>query len=628
MSRILAALLIFVSFQIYATTSGRVFLMSRAEYKDLEANNKLIKEAVKNIYGFAPGDLGYKMDIFKAEIKQGDDPFIVYFPDPEAEKKLRLVNQVLKNEGLSYLTLRIKINLEKSILKKSLRDELDEDNTFEINMAVVGSDQVFVTEPLDKQVYNEMLEKGNFVDKTFKKYFGENVFNLNYHIEVLQTTACLIRDISKLECSAIYTLSGTRDEAYESFVSQITSFKFRNSFVYFDVLVSKEKSRLIQKADDAVITDADKTEHIRFYYCAPENNAMPGYGTLREPIGRLVNLKGVPVASVEMLLKDSLDNTVSTVTTDVNGMFTFVPPIIKGQYKLQLGKNAKEQGYYLFSKSDKQSGEFKKENNQFHCKLTLLNNYGTAPSLTDSDFISNIKARLVVVANKTAPLNYETVELVDEKDNLLQSKKTDENGGFEFNGINLKEIYTIRLPNYKEKIANERIYLANSKNELLARVNKNESGKFSYKVIPGEAHYITEMIESDVSFTFIKKKAIKPQDIVIREMVYFDLNSFELNPQAKGVLDKILLILTDHPEFKLEVISHTDARGDLIENQKLSLKRSEVVVNYFVTSGIHPLRLTPKGEGETIPLNACTDGAVCTEDEHKMNRRTEFKFFQ
>ena len=628
MNRLLTAILILFSFYLNATSSGRVFLISRAEYKDLEANNKLIKEAVRNIYGFAPGESGYKLDIFKAEIKQADDPYIVYYPDPEAEKKLKLVNEVLKNDGLSYLTIKIKINIEKSILKKSLRDELDEDNTFEINMAVVGSDQVFVTEPLDKQVYNEMLDKGNFVDKTFKKYFGENLFNMNYHIEVLQTTACLIRDIRKPDCSATFTINNTTDQAYKAFVSQITSFKFRNSFIYFDILVSKEKSRLVQKANDAIIKDADRTEHIRFYYCVPENNARPGFGTLREPKGRLVNLKGIPVASIELVMKDSSDKTVSTAVTDANGMFTFNPPLSKGTYKLQIAKNAKEQGYYLFSKSDKQSGEFRKENNTFDCKVSILNNYGTTQSISASDYVSNLKARLVVISNKTAPLKNETVELVDDKDNLLQSGKTDENGGFEFNGINLKEIYSIRLPNYKEKVANERLYLANSKNELLARVNKNESGKFSYKIIPGEAHYLAEMKESDISFNFSKQKSIQPQDIIMREMVYYELNSFELNQQAKDVLDKIFVILTDHPEFKLEVISHTDARGDQNENLKLSFKRSEAVVNYFVTSGVDPLRLTARGEGEARPLNACSDGVACAEDEHKMNRRTEFKFFR
>lgn len=627
MKRFVVIIFFFISSTVFSANSGRVFLVSKNEYKDLEGNNKLIKEAIRNIYGFAPGEEGYKLDIFKAEVSYDEEPFFTYFPDPEAEKKLKMVNSILKFDGLSYLTLRIKVNLDKCILKKSLREELDENSTFEINIAVVGNEQVFVTEPIDKQVFNEMIAKGNFVDKTFKKYFGENLFNMNYHIEILNTTACLIRDIRKPECSATFTIGAINEPSYQAFVSQVTSFRFRNSFIYFDVLVSKEKSRLIQKANDAIIRDADRSEHIRFYYCVPENNSLAGLGTLRDPVGRIVNHKGVPAANTEIFLLDSIGNTISTQFTGANGTFSFSPPMLKGNYRLQLGKTSKEQGYYLLSKSDKQSGEFKKEKNQFECQLRLLNNFGALSKISPADFVSNIKARLVVVSNKINPLKNETIELVDEQNKLLQTKKTDDNGAFEFNGVNLKEVHSIRLPDYKEK-QNERIYLANSKNELLAKVNKNESGKFSYKIIPGEAFYLTEMKETEVSFNFSKQKFLDPKDIVFREMVYYDVNSFELNPQALTSLEKILVLLTDHPEYKLEVISHTDARGNQNENLKLSLKRSQSVVNYFVTSGIDPLRLSALGEGELKPLNTCADGVLCTEEEYKMNRRTEFKFFK
>jgi outer membrane protein OmpA-like peptidoglycan-associated protein len=45
-----------------------------------------------------------------------------------------------------------------------------------------------------------------------------------------------------------------------------------------------------------------------------------------------------------------------------------------------------------------------------------------------------------------------------------------------------------------------------------------------------------------------------------------------------------------------------------------------------VNNKIEQTRIKPVGMGETIPLNTCTDGVKCTEEEYKMNRRTEFKF--
>ena len=40
--------------------------------------------------------------------------------------------------------------------------------------------------------------------------------------------------------------------------------------------------------------------------------------------------------------------------------------------------------------------------------------------------------------------------------------------------------------------------------------------------------------------------------------------------------------------------------------------------------GISPERLTGKGYGERMLVNNCTNGVKCTEEEHQLNRRTEF----
>ena len=36
-------------------------------------------------------------------------------------------------------------------------------------------------------------------------------------------------------------------------------------------------------------------------------------------------------------------------------------------------------------------------------------------------------------------------------------------------------------------------------------------------------------------------------------------------------------------------------------------------------------RIKPVGYGESIILNQCIEGVSCTDDEHRFNRRTEFK---
>ena len=49
-----------------------------------------------------------------------------------------------------------------------------------------------------------------------------------------------------------------------------------------------------------------------------------------------------------------------------------------------------------------------------------------------------------------------------------------------------------------------------------------------------------------------------------------------------------------NPTVKLEVLSHTDSRGDDASNLTLSQKRSKAVVDYLASKGIDIARLTPR----------------------------------
>lgn len=48
-------------------------------------------------------------------------------------------------------------------------------------------------------------------------------------------------------------------------------------------------------------------------------------------------------------------------------------------------------------------------------------------------------------------------------------------------------------------------------------------------------------------------------------------------------------------------------------------------VQYIIANGIDQKRLTYKGYGEKKLVNHCANDLVCTREEHRQNRRTEFK---
>ncbi len=90
-------------------------------------------------------------------------------------------------------------------------------------------------------------------------------------------------------------------------------------------------------------------------------------------------------------------------------------------------------------------------------------------------------------------------------------------------------------------------------------------------------------------------------------------------------LDKLHKLMVENPQYIIEIGSHTDARGSSHYNQRLSQRRAESVVRWLSDKGINRSRLVARGYGETVGVNECVDNVPCTEREHQMNRRTEFK---
>lgn len=107
--------------------------------------------------------------------------------------------------------------------------------------------------------------------------------------------------------------------------------------------------------------------------------------------------------------------------------------------------------------------------------------------------------------------------------------------------------------------------------------------------------------------------------------ILFDLAKFNIKDEAKVELNKLVEFMKDNPKVKVEVGSHTDCRASNSYNQKLSQNRANSSVDYIVSQGISRDRISGKGYGETQLLNRCADGVNCSEDEHAINRRTEFK---
>lgn len=115
---------------------------------------------------------------------------------------------------------------------------------------------------------------------------------------------------------------------------------------------------------------------------------------------------------------------------------------------------------------------------------------------------------------------------------------------------------------------------------------------------------------------------------IVIENIYYDLDKYTIRPDAALELDKLVRTLKDNPTIKIELSSHTDSRNTIAYNNLLSQLRAEAAVKYMITKGIAPDRMVAKGYGESRLLNKCADNIKCSEEDHQLNRRTEFKLLK
>src|SRR5690554_2606094 len=106
------------------------------------------------------------------------------------------------------------------------------------------------------------------------------------------------------------------------------------------------------------------------------------------------------------------------------------------------------------------------------------------------------------------------------------------------------------------------------------------------------------------------------------ENIYFDLNKWDIKPQAARTLDVLVNLLNKYPRMEIQLGAHTDSRASEEYNLRLSNRRANATLEYLVENGIDRARLRSKGFGESKPLVDC--GGNCTEEEHAINRRCEF----
>lgn len=107
--------------------------------------------------------------------------------------------------------------------------------------------------------------------------------------------------------------------------------------------------------------------------------------------------------------------------------------------------------------------------------------------------------------------------------------------------------------------------------------------------------------------------------------LFYKYNSAELVETSLPALQQLHYFLLENPGIIIEIGAHTDVRGSEYYNLMLSRQRAENLRSWLIKRGIDGSRLIAKGYGESRVINHCMNGTPCTEEEHDINRRTEFR---
>lgn len=116
----------------------------------------------------------------------------------------------------------------------------------------------------------------------------------------------------------------------------------------------------------------------------------------------------------------------------------------------------------------------------------------------------------------------------------------------------------------------------------------------------------------------------KDRLIIKTEPIYFDYDLWYIRRDSKPILDRVVELMNKYPNMKVEIGSHTDRRGGTTYNKVLSGNRAQSTRDYIIDKGISPKRISAKGYGESVPVVKCASDDACTEEQHELNRRSEF----
>ncbi|MHC5201362.1 OmpA family protein [Myroides sp. LJL119] len=205
---------------------------------------------------------------------------------------------------------------------------------------------------------------------------------------------------------------------------------------------------------------------------------------------------------------------------------------------------------------------------------------------------------MVIDVDSNEGISQVELAIYDKKNKLVENVFTDQQGLYKAQKLLCGQHYTVKV--------NKQKYFSK---EFVVDVNRDISQRVDVQM---------ELIQKGDDL--FKKLKLDP--------IHFDFDSDKIRSDAQVELQKVVDLMLQHPSMKVDVRSHTDSQGEDAYNMKLSERRAKSTIQWMISKGVNPGRLTGRGYGETQLVNSCENNVDCSDQQHQENRRSEFIIIQ
>ncbi|MBL4625341.1 MAG: OmpA family protein [Flavobacteriales bacterium] len=335
-------------------------------------------------------------------------------------------------------------------------------------------------------------------------------------------------------------------------------------------------------------------------------------------------------AGLTVYLIDDEGNIVMQTTTDEFGNFIFENLPTDKNYMVKMATQ-EDVSLIVFNSDDDVIAQLKQNENGVYTYKRLNADYDETVVFLDEEDVQFDLSGTVFGQFKRkdtlpflSPITFE-IYLAETKDFLMKSV-TDAKGFFRLNS----------LPRDKQFIY--KIVAEDGSIDDYILLLKDRNGEVVVEMVKGEDQFFYMLLNADKDGTVVTMNSEDDAEMNTGNIsdsglgdelpkMYFAKNSSYLSKDMHPGLNKLIDIMKNNPSVKVELITHSDSRGDVGYNLWMTERRSQRLAQYLISQGIAQDRIKTEAMGESALANQCYDETECTEEEHRVNRIVDVSLF-